>query len=72
MLAAIDELSAARPHERPDRRYTPAEWRVYCEGYDWALVMGYQVLELAYARWKLRIRTRRAERKIERERAGVA
>jgi len=72
MLASIDELSAARPHERPDRRYTVEEWRLYAEGYDWALVMALQVLELAYERWKLQKRTRRATNRVERERAGVA
>jgi hypothetical protein len=72
MLAAIDELSTVRPHERPHRKYTLEEWRVYCEGYDWALVMAYKVLELAYQRWKLNNRTRRAVAKAEREKAGVA
>lgn len=72
MLTAIDDLTRAVPHERPGRRYTLAEWRIYCEGYSWALVMSYQVLELAYSRWRSARATRRSTVKLSREKAGVA
>lgn len=72
MLRAIDDLTRAVPHERPERRYTVAEWRIYCEGYSWALVMSYKVLDLAYDRWKLARKTRRSTIKQSRNKAGVA
>lgn len=72
MLAALNDLSAARPHERRGRSYTPVEWPTYCEGYYCALTMAMKVLDLAYVRWKLARRTRRAETKRARDRADVA
>ena len=72
MLAALQDLSAARPHEYRPRGYTPAEWPTYCEGYYCALTMAMKVLDLAYARWKLARTTRRAEAKLAREKTGAA
>jgi len=58
-LAAVDELARARPHERRGAKYSPLEWRAYCQGYSTALGATFAVLELAAARFKLRVQSRR-------------
>ena len=70
MLSAIDELSAARPHESRARGYPPAEYRIYREGYYHALSMALKVLDLAYDRWRLARKTRRAMLRQAREHRG--
>ena len=72
MLAALNDLAAARPHERRPHGYTPAEWPTYCEGYYCALTMAMKVLDLAYARWKLARKTRRAAAQQARDKTGAA
>lgn len=56
-----------RPHEPPDARYTAQEFDLYRQGYDYALVMTLKTLKAAVERFELRERTKRLERKRERE-----
>jgi len=59
LLDAVVDLARARPHQRARDRFEPLEWRAYCQGYYMALAATLQVLELAAARFKLRVQTRR-------------
>jgi hypothetical protein len=59
LLASVDDLARAPPHQRPRDKYDLFEWRAYCQGYYMALSKTLQVLELASQRFKLRVQTRR-------------
>lgn len=49
-MQAVYELSTARPHTPAGRRYSRAEWSVYCEGYYQALAAALRVLQ-----WRRRL-----------------
>lgn len=54
------ELSVSRPHERRDKGYTPAEYRLYCEGYYHAIAMALKVMDVTCRQWNGRLRRTRA------------
>ena len=60
MLAAIHELTTVRPHARNCEQFTPAEWRIYREGYYWGVVSALRVAALAVERFQLAVSSRRA------------
>jgi hypothetical protein len=67
LQAAVYDLMAAPPHEPPDARFTAAEFAVYRQGYDYALLMALRVLKHAVARFELKERTKRLSAKRRRE-----
>jgi hypothetical protein len=67
MLMSVYDLTTAHPHQPPQRRYSADEWRVYVEGYDWALIMCCRVLWAAQQRHALFERTRRLEAQRRRQ-----
>lgn len=66
LSATMADLMAAQPHEAPDRRYTAAEWELYLEGYDYALLIAMRALEATERRYELIERTKRLEAKRKR------
>jgi hypothetical protein len=67
LQAAVYDLMVAPPHEPADARFTAAEFALYRQGYDYALVMALKVLKHAVARFELRERTKRLSAKRRRE-----
>jgi hypothetical protein len=61
--AAVYDLLTCLPHEPPDTRFTHVEFTLYRKGYEFALVMALKVMQAATERHKMRVRTRRLERK---------
>ena len=59
MLSAVNDLMAARPHEPPESRFTPEEFRLYREGYAEALRVVAVTLEASVRRFDLVERTKR-------------
>lgn len=66
LQAAVYDLTVAPPHEPADRRFTNAEFALYREGYDYALLMAGKALTHAVARFELRERTKRLAAKRRR------
>lgn len=50
-MGAVYDLATVRPYKPDRKRYTPAEWGIYCEGYYRALAQALRVLQLACDRW---------------------
>jgi hypothetical protein len=67
LKASVYDLTTAVPHVPPHVVIAPADWRVFHQGYYWALVMALKVLDAAEVRWSLVQRTRRLEAKRKRE-----
>lgn len=55
------------PHVPADAKYTDAEFAIYREGYDHALLMAMKVVTAAEQRFELRERTKRLDAKRRRE-----
>lgn len=61
LQASVYDLMSATPHEPPDARYTAAQFAVYREGYDYALVVALKTLQAAERRFATIARTKRLE-----------
>jgi hypothetical protein len=64
---AVYDLTVAPPHEPADARFTAAEFALYREGYEHALLMAMKTMKHAVARFELRERTKRLAAKRRRE-----
>jgi hypothetical protein len=64
---SVYDLAVAAPHVPSDVRYTAGEFRLYRDGYDWALVMALRTMKAAEQRFELRERTRRLEARRRRK-----
>ena len=67
LQAAVYDLTVAPPHEPADRRFTNAEFALYREGYEYALLMAMKTMKHAVVRFELRERTKRLSAKRRRE-----
>jgi hypothetical protein len=63
LFSAVYELCTIQAIAPEPHRYTPEEWRVYSEGYYFAIARSLKVMDLAETRFKLRRRTRHIESK---------
>lgn len=61
MQQTVSDLLDVAPHEPPDARYTAAEWAVYKEGYETALLIVMRALKATEQRYDMRERTKRLE-----------
>jgi len=64
---AVYDLTVARPHEPADARFTAAEFALYRQGYDYALLIAMKTMNHAVARFELRERTKRLSARRRRE-----
>lgn len=64
---AVYDLMVAPPHEPDGARFTAAEFDLYRQGYDYALVIALRTMKHAVARFQLRERTKRLAAKQRRE-----
>lgn len=67
LQGAVYDLTVAMPHEPPDARFTNAEFDLYRQGYDYALVMAMKTMQHAVVRFEMRMRTKRLAAKRKRE-----
>lgn len=58
---AVYDLMTCTPHVPMDAKYTDAEFAIYREGYDHALLMALKTVTAAEQRFKLIERTKRLE-----------
>lgn len=65
LFSAVYELATIKAIAPEGYRYTPEEWRVYSEGFYFALARSLKVMDLAENRFKLRRRTRHVETKLK-------
>lgn len=61
LLSAVYELCTVKAIAPDEARYTPAEWRVYSEGYYFGVARSLTVMDLAVNRWAMYRRTRTLE-----------
>lgn len=67
MMLSIADLTNARPHMRKTARFSPPEFRAYCEGYYWGVVMAAKVAALAAERFKANVKARIADARQKRK-----
>lgn len=61
LFSKVYELCTIEAIAPDGYRYTPEEWRIYSEGYYFAIARSLKVMELAVHAYGLYLRTRRAE-----------
>lgn len=58
-MSAVYELTTVTPHEPVRRRYSRAEWLIYCEGYYRALAAALELMDWIVSEWATGERARR-------------
>lgn len=66
LQGALYDLMVAPPHEPADARFTAADFALYREGYDHALLVALKAIQSAAQRYELIERTKRLEARRKR------